>query len=274
MDISRDENMGASNCINYYPKIKYPTCELVSIITPCYNSSRFLFQSIESVLAQTYQNWEMIIIDDGSTDNSVEIIENFIDSDIRIKLIKSKRRGSIANARNKAIEMASGRYISFLDSDDMWLPKKLEKQIDFMRENEVALSYSSYYLIDTEGNTKGIFIPKDAATYKDLLKTCCIGNLTATYDVDIIGKRYMKNVGHEDYALWLNILKEIDMAKGLREPLAKHRIHNKSASSNKAKAACWQWNIYRNIERLGLLDCIYYFMHYAYYGINKYKVHI
>lgn len=251
----------------------YLSGELVSVITPCYNSSRFISQTIESVLDQTYQNWEMIIAYDLSNDNSIEIINKYLKKDARIKLIELGEKSGPAIARNRAIEAANGRYIAFLDSDDIWLPTKLEKQIRFMRENDVHLCYSSYYLIDEYGNELGIFVTKDTANYRELLKTCYIGNLTAIYDAGKIDKQYMANVEHQDYTLWLKILKNYGAAKGIIEPLAKYRIHRNSISANKIKAACWQWNIYRNVEKLSFSRSAFFFIHYAYYGIIKHRQH-
>jgi glycosyltransferase involved in cell wall biosynthesis len=244
---------------------------LVSIIIPCYNSSKFISQTIESVLNQTHQNWEMIIVDDCSTDNSVRILTEYIKNDERIKLIKLEKNSGPAIARNRATEEAKGRYIAFLDSDDVWLPKKLEIQLKFMSKNKVSLCYSSYYLIDETGIETGLFITKEKSNYDKLLKSNFIGNLTAIYDTEYLGKQYTNNVRRQDYALWLKILKRIDEANGILEPLAKYRIHNKSISANKIKAASWQWNIYRNVEKLNLIKSMYYFMHYAYYGLFKYK---
>lgn len=245
---------------------------LVSIIMPSYNSSSFIHYSIQSVLNQTYSNWELIIVDDVSSDNSNAIIERCLKEDFRIKLVKLKKNSGPAIARNKGIEEAKGKYISFLDSDDLWLPNKLEKQIDFMKENNVFLCYASYTIIDEESNEIGKFIiPKNKVNYQGLLKTCIIGNLTAIYDVEKIGKVYMEDVGHEDYTLWLKILKEINYAHGIEESLAQYRVRNHSISSNKIKAARWQWNIYRCIENLNIFTSIYYFLHYTYNGIIKYK---
>lgn len=251
------------------PKFGHLVEDLVSIITPCHNSSDFISQAIDSVLAQTYGNWEMIIVDDCSTDNTVEIVEEYLKKDSRIRLIRLGKNRSPAVARNRGIEEARGRYIAFLDSDDIWLPEKLEKQIAFMRENDVNLCYASYYVIDEGGSEIGIFITKEKATYRDLLKTCYIGNLTAIYDAERLGKQYMEDVGHQDYTLWLKMLKGGATARGIVEPLAKYRIRNKSISSNKIKAARWQWHIYRNVERLSLPRSVYYFAHYAYNGSIK-----
>lgn len=247
---------------------------LVSIITPSYNSSKFISSTINSVLEQTYLNWEMIIIDDCSNDNSNEIIGTYCKKDDRIKLIRLNKNVGPAIARNIGIELATGKYIAFLDADDLWLPNKLEKQIQFMEKTDVLLCYSSYYIINENDKIIDQFIiPLKKIKYKDLLKRCIIGNLTAVYDAERIGKVMLANVGHGehgDYTLWLSILKKIDYGYGINEILAKYRLYKGSISSNKVKAAIWQWKIYRNVEKLNFFASIYYFLHYAYYGINKY----
>lgn len=246
--------------------------EQVSIITPSFKSERFISQTIESVLAQTYQNWEMIIVDDVSPDNSNEIIEEYCKKDSRIKLIKLEKNSGPAIARNRAIEEAKGRYIAFLDADDLWKPEKLEKQLNFMNENDLAFTYSSYDLIDDEGKSLGIFITKKSINYKDMLKTCSVGCLTAIYDTQKLGKVFMPDIlKRQDYGLWLKILKEVQTAKGIIEPLATYRILKNSVSSNKLKAAYYVWRLYRDVEKLNLLQSIYYFCHYAYNGVRKYK---
>ncbi|QSZ42369.1 glycosyltransferase [Sulfurimonas aquatica] len=245
---------------------------LISIITPSYNSSRFIAQTIESVLAQTYKNWEMIIVDDVSADGSNEIIEEYCKKDNRIKLIKLEKNSGPAEARNRAIQEAQGRYITFLDADDLWISEKLEKQIKFMNENNLPFTYSSYYLIDEDNNNLGKFITKGEISYSSMLKTCSVGCLTAIYDTQKLGKVYMPLIRkRQDYGLWLKILKDIKTSKGMLEPLATYRILENSVSSNKIKAAQYQWKIYREIEKISLLKSIYYFIQYSYNGIIKYK---
>jgi teichuronic acid biosynthesis glycosyltransferase TuaG len=246
--------------------------DLVSIITPSYKSERFISQTIESVLSQTYKNWEMIIVDDLSPDKSNEIIEKYIIKDSRIKLIKLEKNSGPAVARNRAIKEAKGRYISFLDADDLWMPEKLKKQIEFMSKNNLSFTYSSYNLIDKEGGNIGFFETKNYIYYYSILKTNPIGCLTAIYDTQKLGKVYMPNILlGQDYSLWLKILKEIKTTKGMLEPLATYRILDNSISSNKKIAALYQWKIYREVEKLGIFKSIYYFVHYAYYGLKKYK---
>ncbi len=246
--------------------------KLVSVITPLYNSANFISHTIESVLNQTYENWEMIIIDDNSTDDSVNIVEEYVKRDDRIRLIKLKKNSGPAIARNKGIKEARGRYIAFLDADDLWLPEKLEKQLKFMNEYDLAFTYSSYKLIDEEGNNLGEFITREEITYNSMLKTCSVGCLTAIYDTEKLGKVYMPNIlKRQDYGLWLKILRQIGSTKGILEPLAIYRIRKNSISSNKLVAAKYQWKVYREIEKLPLLKSAYYFMWYAYYGFKKYK---
>ncbi|RUA05759.1 MAG: glycosyltransferase family 2 protein [Gammaproteobacteria bacterium] len=245
---------------------------LVSIITPSYNSEDFISFTIKSVLDQTYQNWEMIIIDDCSTDNSTEIIQGYIQKDSRIKLIYTKKNSGPSAARNLAIEISKGRYIAFLDADDIWLPHKLKTQIQFMNDNNLSFTYSSYYLIDEKGKDLGVFNTKSNISYAGMLRTCSVGCLTAIYDTQKIGKLYMEGVfGHEDYTLWLKILKKVDYAYGIQEPLAKYRILNNSLSRDKIQAAKYQWQVYRKIEKLSLAKSLYYFVQYAYHGVKKYN---
>ena len=245
--------------------------DLVSIITPSYSSEKFISATIESVLNQTYKNWEMIIVDDCSPDNSNEIIESYMKKDSRIKLIKLEKNSGPAVARNRAIEEAKGRYIAFLDADDLWISDKLEKQIDFMQKNDLIFTYSAYKLIDENDNYLGEFIPPEIVSYYSILKTNPIGCLTAIYDTQKLGKICMPNVlKRQDYGLWLKILKKIKQTKGILEPLAIYRLRKNSVSSNKFKAAQYQWKIYREVEKLNVLKSIYYFTHYAIKGILKY----
>ena len=245
---------------------------MVSIITPSYNSSKFIAKCIESVLSQTYKNWEMIVVDDRSPDNSNEIIQSYIKKDSRIRLIELEKNSGPAVARNRAIKESKGRYIAFLDSDDIWMEEKLQIQLTFMQENDLALTYSSYCLIDEEDNGLGEFITKERVSYSDLLKTNSIGCLTAIYDTQKIGKIFMPDIRQkQDYGLWLQILKDIKTTKGILEPLAIYRIRKKSVSSNKLKAARYLWKIFRDVEKLNIFKSIYYFCFYIYHGVKKYK---
>ena len=244
---------------------------LVSIITPSYNSERFIAECIESVIAQSYQNWEMIIVDDGSTDGSLEIIQQYVNRDYRVIVIENRENLGASESRNIAIDSASGEYIAFLDSDDLWKSQKLEIQIELMESEGVALSYSNYDTIDENGYLIGEYIAPSKVTYQDMLRTSLIGTLTTIYSVKILGKIYFKDIGHEDYALKLAILKHIDYAVGAKESLAQYRVVKNSLSGNKLKSALWQWRIYRDEEKIPLFKAISYFISYTYNGFTKYS---
>lgn len=244
----------------------------VSIITPSYNCENYISETIESVLLQSYQNWEMLIVDDCSTDASRSRILEFTEKDNRVKLIRLSENSGAAVARNKAIKIATGRYIAFLDSDDRWKPEKLEKQIAFMQKTGVALSYTAYDVVDEGGNKTTEFIPPGSLTYHDLLKTCSIGCLTAVYDAHQLGKVYMPLFRkRQDYGLWLKILKFTPEAQGLNESLAEYRLRGTSVSANKTDAAKYQWRVYREIEQLNIFQSAYFFVHYVVSGLRKYK---
>lgn len=246
--------------------------ELVTVVTANYNAAKFVAETIDSVFAQTYRNWEMIIVDDCSSDNGAEIIETYLEKDGRIRLIRLEENGGPAVARNRAIEEAKGRYIAFLDSDDLWMPDKLEKQIAFMKEKSAVFSYGAYDLIDEEGNALGHFEVPQKQNYSQLLKTCPIGCLTAIYDTRKLGKVAMPLIRkRQDYGLWLKLLKRTEYAYGLNETLAVYRVRKNSVSSNKFKAARYQWKIYRDVEKMGRFKSLYYFTHYALNGIRKYR---
>jgi len=242
---------------------------IVSIITPSYNSEKHISEAITSVLNQSYQNWEMLIVDDFSNDNSAEIIETFSKMDKRIKLIRLKENVGSALARNAAIKKAKGRFIAFLDSDDTWFPEKLEKQLTYLKQHNLVLTYSAYETMDEDSHTINIRNIQETITYKDMLKSNHIGNLTGIYDSNYFGKVYMEPYGHEDYILWLRLIKQIESTKGIAEPLARYRIASDSLSSNKLKALTWQWYIYRDIEKLDIFQSVYYMIWYVYNALKK-----
>lgn len=244
--------------------------ELVSIITPMYNAEKYIEQAIKSVQQQTYQNWEMIIIDDNSVDKCGEIVKEYANKDNRIKYYKQPRNGGIANARNTAIEMATGRYLAFLDSDDMWKSDKLEKQLTFMREQDVSFCYSSCEIVDSESEKNGKIRRVPAKMdYEALLKGNAIPCLTVILDKKKVTNVRMPNISHEDYAAWLNILKQGITAYGLSDVLASYRVDGNSVSGNKLRAISWTWSIYRNSQELGVVKSGYYLIHYIFNAIKK-----
>lgn len=244
----------------------------VSIIVPCYNSAKYIEDTIKSVLTQTYSNWEMIIVDDCSTDGSSEIISKYMAVEPRLKYIKlSSPSGSPTTPRNTAIGVATGRFIAFLDSDDLWLPTKLHNQIIFFESNsDAAIVFSNYEKINESGVRQGrvIWAPS-RVTYNLLLHGNVIGNLTGMYDTEKVGKVFMQFVGHEDYVLWLSILKKGFIAANTNTVEALYRVRGNSVSSNKLKAFRWTWNIYYNIEKLGFIRSLYYFVIYSIKAIFK-----
>jgi glycosyltransferase involved in cell wall biosynthesis len=244
---------------------------LVSVITPCYNSQNYISYTIESVIRQTYENWELIIVDDGSEDGSKNIIAKYSEKDPRIKLIELVNNQGPAHARNVGLEIARGRFIAFLDSDDLWDRKKLESQINYMLEYDVSFSFTSYQKINNKGDVVGkpVKAPK-VLSYNNLLKSCPIGCLTVIYDQNKIGKHYMPNfLKAQDYALWLKILKTGIHAIGIEENLAFYRIRKSSISRNKLYKAYFQWKIYRKQEKINIIKSIYLMLFYTFHGLNK-----
>ena len=225
----------------------------VSIITPCYNASRFISQTIDSVLTQTFTDWEMIIVDDGSKDDSSDIVEKYVKKDSRIRLIQQPNGGS-ANARNHGIREATGRYIALLDADDLWLPQFLEKQIEFMKEKKAICVYSSYKRIDENSNEiLKPLICRPFVNYKKMQITNFIGCLTGLYDSSKYGKKYLdeklKSI-RDDYAYWLEIVKLENAAYGNPEVLACYRVIKSSTTGNKLKLVKKQFWFYRNYLKL------------------------
>jgi len=244
---------------------------IASIITPSYNSSKYIIDTINSVKNQTFQEWEMIIVDDCSKDNSREIIQEEANKDNRIKLMKLKQNSGAAVARNTAIKNASGKYIAFLDSDDIWHPEKLEKQIKFMEENDYAFTYTKYQLMDQDGKLldRTIDIPNEI-DYHGLLKNTIIGCLTVVINKEKTGEFSMPEIRtRQDFALWLKILKRGYKAHGLPEVLANYRLVPNSISSNKVKAAKQTWKVYREVEGLGFFYSLICFTGYAWNAVKK-----
>lgn len=249
---------------------------LISVITPTYNASRFIKETIYSVQHQTHQNWEMIIVDDCSTDDTKDIVKAEIENDDRIKLIELDKNCGPAAARNVAINQAKGDYIAFLDSDDLWNENKLATQLKFMKENKVAFSYTGYRIMKEDGEKTNFLIrvpPK--SDYKALLKNTIIGTLTVMLDKRQVGSVQMdlnRNCS-EDYGLWLSILGKGIQAYGLNEELAYYRKCEKSLSSNKFKSAIKTWNTYRKIENINIFLALWYFANYSLNAfIKHYKV--
>jgi len=246
----------------------------VSIITPTYNSSKYVSEAIASVLAQSYEAWEMIIVDDCSSDDTYDIVQRYACQDGRIRAFRMPRNSGPAATRNLAIDKARGRYIAFLDSDDMWASDKLEKQLTFMQRKGAALTYTAYEKMTESGDTCGriVHVP-DQTDYRGLLSASVIGCLTVIYDTDMTGKVFMPDLPkRQDHGLWLKILRTGHVAYGLNEPLAYLRIRKGSISSNKVAAAAYVWKLYREVEGLSFFETAYHFINYATRALLKYKV--
>lgn len=245
--------------------------DLVSIVVPVYNAERFLDETINTVLNQTYTNWELILVNDCSTDNSVNVIKKYKDK--RIKLINNKTNSKAAISRNNGITKAKGRYICFLDADDLWDNKKLEKQVNFIKEKDCAFSFTGYEFADENGkpNGKKVFIP-EKIDYSQALKNTTIWTSTVMFDMNKLSKEdiYMPNVPRgQDTATWWKVLKKIDYAYGLNEILSFYRRTNESLSSNKLVALKRTWNLYRNVEHLNILKSSYNFIWYCFNAIKR-----
>lgn len=233
---------------------------LVSIIMPAYNSSRFIGAAIESVLLQTYGKWELLIVDDCSTDNTVSIIQKYANMDVRIKCFCLSQNSGTSIARNKAIQEAKGEYMAFIDSDDLWYADKLQRQKDFMQQRKIFFSCTSYERIDEQSVSlkEKIICPK-TTNYKRLLRGNTIGNSTAMYNVKSLGKFNVPVIRkRNDYALWLKILKKAKDAVGLQDVLVKYRVRGNSLSSNKFGLLKYNWQLYRDIEGLSMARSLFY----------------
>lgn len=243
----------------------------VSIITPVYNSEKFIRETIVSVLNQTYDNWEMILIDDCSTDNSESIIKEYTNKDNRFRYIKLKENSGVANARNIGIGEAKGRFIAFLDSDDVWYKNKLETQVNYMINNNISFCFSAYEVIDENSKiiNQKITPSKQIISYEDILKQNVIGCLTVIIDKNSITDLEMPKIRHEDFATWIKILKSGQKAYCIDEVLASYRKTQKSLSGNKIKSALWTWNIYRKYEKISLPKSLFYFSNYAIKSLLK-----
>lgn len=246
------------------------TNDTVSIITPLYNKEKYIEETILSVCAQTYQDWSLIIVDDCSTDGGAEIVKKYKETDSRIQYYKNEENMGVAESRNRAIELAKGRYLAFLDADDLWEPKKLEIQINSMKKEHWAFSYTACDVVDETGKKTGqIRRVPDYVDYSVLLRGNPIPCLTVILDQNQISDIQMKKMGHEDYVLWLDIMKRGICAYGVDEILASYRKCGNSLSGDKKRAAGWMLQIYRNYLHMGILKSCYYFGHYVVNALRK-----
>lgn len=256
--------MELSNCI---------TEELVSIITPVYNCERYIAQTIESVLAQTYRNWEMILIDDCSPDDSALVIASYQKTDERIKYVKLDKNGGAAAARNVGLGMAQGEYVALLDSDDYWKPAFLEKMLLRAKDTAADIVYCSYEIVDDNGGKLcNDFLVPEETDYRGSLAKCFITGSTMMLSASIVkSARFSVDVYHEDIAFWLQALRNGARSFGVVDVLACYRQRSDSKTANKLKCARERWRVYRGCLGLSLPDSVSLMLRYAYYGVLKYR---
>lgn len=234
---------------------------LVSIITPSYNSGAFIGETIKCIQAQTYKNWELLITDDCSTDNSRQIIMEYVDKDPRIKLFELKKNSGAGIARNNSIKEAKGRYLAFCDSDDRWYPDKLEKQLQFMEEKNCGMSYTSYMTCNEDGVATGIVVCRNKETLSSLKRDDKIGCLTVIYDTKIVGKVFMPTIRkRQDWAMKLKVMQLCKEAFGIKEPLALYRVRDNSISRNKLSLVKYNIAVYQEVFGWSLLRSTLFFI--------------
>lgn len=247
--------------------------DLISIITPTYNCGKFIAETIESVLKQSYHNWEMIIVDDCSTDDTKDIVNKYAKKDERIKYYLLESNSGAAVARTKAMELAVGKYMAFLDSDDIWVEDKLERQVFFMKNNNYNFTCTAYEQIDEKGSSLNKVIKtKTKTNYNGVLLSCPVGNSTVMYNVQKLGKFVVPNIRkRNDDALWLQILKKEKYIYGMQDVLMKYRIRNNSISSNKITLIKYHWKLYREIEKLSVVRSIFHICCWGFLKIFRIK---
>lgn len=243
---------------------------LVSVVMPAYNAAAFIAEALASVQRQSFPQWELLVVDDGSTDRTPDIVRAHARHEPRIRLLRNARGKGVSGARNTGIEQARGEFIAFLDADDIWEPEKLAAQIAVMRRTGCALSATSYRMVNEHGLVLRTVRVPSRLTYRTLLKGNRIGCLTAVYSQRLLGKVYMPaDFEHEDYVTWLGIVQSSGPAVGLNTALARYRKRGDSLSAPKLQAATWQWNIYRRGLGLPWAVSAYLFLNYAVRGVFK-----
>lgn len=244
---------------------------LVSVIIPSYNTSDTLKYAIESIINQTYDSFEILITDDNSKQEHYSSLVTLANQYSQVKLFRLEENSGPAVARNRSIRQAEGRFIAFLDADDLWEPTKLEEQVKFMLENDIALSYTSYSTVDEQGHNLGRLVQcPSKVSYHKMLKNNYIGCLTAMYDREKLGKIYMPEIKkRQDWALWLSILKTTPYALGIQKPLAKYRVRENSVSRNKFNLIKYNWKIYNEVEGFSAIKSMFYMIRFFFFYFLK-----
>ncbi|MCM1056216.1 MAG: glycosyltransferase [Firmicutes bacterium] len=248
--------------------------ELISIIVPVYNVERFIEETMDCVTAQSYPRWELLLVEDGSSDGTVSVIEEYIrkKAENRIRLIRQPGNMGAARARNRGLQEAAGRYIAYLDADDLWVPEKLERELAFMREKAAAFAFTGYEFVHEDGSGTGkvVRVP-ETLNYRQALKNTTIFTTTVMFDTEKIDKSLLKMpiMKSEDTALWWKVLRNGYTAYGLDENLAKYRRSGKTLSSNKLEAMRRIWNLYRKAEGMGILSSAWHFCFWAVRAVRR-----
>lgn len=244
--------------------------ELVSVIMPAYNCEKYIEETLNSVINQSYLNWEIIVVDDCSSDNTIDILKKYSNKDPRIKHYRLDKNFGAAVTRNKAIDMAEGKYIAFLDSDDVWFPEKLKKQISLMKQKNYSFTCTSYNKIDSNGKDLcRIIKAKAKSDYEGVLKACP-GNSTVIYDANILGKHKIPNIKkRNDYVMWLQVIKKAKYLYGIEEVLSSHRLRPDGISSKKSKLVAYHWKVYREIENLTIFKSCYLILYWVFITLFK-----
>lgn len=247
-----------------------PEFPLVSIVMPAYNAAGTLAASVESAMAQTWPHWELLLVVDAATDDTLAIAEHLAARDARIKVLACQTNQGVSKARNLALEQAKGDYLAFLDSDDLWLPTKLAEQVAFMKETGTELCYTAYLRFNEHGPLN-LVVPPGQVSYEQLLQSNVIANLTGIIKRSAVQDLRFKNIGHEDYLFWLSALQRIPIGRRLPtvSPMARYRVQAESRSSKKVRNLQWQWHIYRNELGLPVLKSAWLMMHYVTKALRK-----
>lgn len=247
----------------------------ISIITPCYNSSTYLLETYQCLKSQTYSNWEWIVVDDCSTDNSWEILEDLKSLDDRVRIFKNTENSGAAITRNNSLDNATGDYVAFLDSDDLWESDKLEKQVAFAENNNIEYTYHNYWTVDAEGKKLKEQFVCPTVNQNDLYKFNPFATSSIMIKRDVLEKNQIRFRKHlrrrQDYFFWFDAIGVCNKASGLPEKLSSYRVFGgDSLSANKKKMAIIQWQLLKSEFKLGPIKAFYYFIHYAIHGLKKY----
>lgn len=244
----------------------------VSVIMPAYNMERYIEQAIQSVQRQTYSNWELLVIDDGSLDNTCKIVERLAEQDARIHLLRNEKNIGVSRARNRGFDLASGKYVALMDSDDLWREEKLARQVDLAERTGADVIYCSYGIIGEMGEKLcNDFIVPDITNFENSLSQSVISCSTAMLSSDVYHTyRFNPDFYHEDLIFWLQILNDQLVVSGVTDVLADYRVYKGTRASNKIRTAVNRWKVYRRYFELSFTDSVWAFVKYAFLGVRKY----